>query len=85
MCCCISMLFISHHTPKEDLEKGLFFPITLHMLVLKLLELLLGASSLCDFEDVEPDSLAEGPTLSHSDNVSDLHIPAKKARAVVVN
>lgn len=55
------------------------------MLVLKLLELLLGASSLCDFEDVEPDSLAEGPTLSHSDNVSDLHIPAKKARAVVVN
>lgn len=57
----------------------------LRMLALKLLELLLGASGLRDFEDVEPDSLAEGPTLSHGDNVSNLHIPAKKATAEVVN
>lgn len=79
---CISVLFTSHHTRKEDFRKLLFFllffPIVLHTLALKLLELLLGASSLRDFEDVEPDSLAEGPALPHGDNVSNLHIPATK-------
>lgn len=47
------------------------------MLFLKLLELLLGTSSLRDFEDIEPDRLAEGTTLSHGDNVPDLDVPAK--------
>lgn len=47
------------------------------MLVLKLLELLLGTSSLCDFEDIEPDSLAEGTALSDGDDVPNLDIPAK--------
>lgn len=47
------------------------------MLFSKLLKLLLGTSSLCDFEDIEPDSLAEGTTLSHGDDVPNLDIPAK--------
>lgn len=52
------------------------------MLVLKLLELLLGASSLCDLEDVEADSLAEGTALSDGDDVPDLDIPAKTTPAL---
>ena len=42
---------------------------------LELLKLLLGASSLGDLEHIESDSLAQGPALSNSDNVSDLYIP----------
>lgn len=45
-------------------------------LLLKLLELLLGARGLGDLEDVEADGLAEGPALSHGDDVADLHVPA---------
>lgn len=47
---------------------------------LELLELLLGASSLGDLEDVEPHSLAEGTTLAHSDDVPDLDVPATTPR-----
>ena len=42
---------------------------------LELLKLLLGASSLGDLEHIESDSLAQGPALSNSDNVSNLYIP----------
>jgi len=44
---------------------------------LELLELLLGPGSLRDFEDVEADSLAEGTTLPHGDDVPDLDVPAR--------
>lgn len=42
---------------------------------LELLKLLLGASSLGDLEHIESNSLAQGPALSNSDNVSNLYIP----------
>ena len=43
----------------------------------ELLKLLVGAVSLGDLEHIEANSLAQGPTLSHSDNVTDLYIPGK--------
>lgn len=42
--------------------------------VSELLELLLGACSLGDLEHVEAHSLAQGPALTHSDNVANLDI-----------
>lgn len=57
--------------------KVLFVLHIFHTPFLKFLELLLGTSSFCDFEDIEPDSLAEGTTFSHSDNIANLDIPAK--------
>lgn len=44
---------------------------------LKLLELLLGSSSFCHFEHVEPHSFAEGSALSNSHNVSNCDISAE--------
>ena len=40
----------------------------------ELLKLLVGAVSLGDLEHIEANSLAQGPTLSHSDTVTDLYI-----------
>lgn len=40
----------------------------------ELLELLLGTCSLGDLEHVEAHSLAQGPALTHRDNVADLDI-----------
>ena len=45
-------------------------------LISELLELLLGASGLCDFGHVETHSLAQGLALAHCDNVTNLDIPA---------
>lgn len=42
--------------------------------VSELLELLLGAGSLGDLEHVEAHSLAQGPALTHGDNVANLDI-----------
>lgn len=44
---------------------------------LKLLELLLGSSSLCHFEDVEPHGLAQRSALSDGDNVSNCDVSAE--------
>ena len=43
--------------------------------VSELLELLLGAGSLGDLEDVEVHGLAQGPALAHRDDVADLDVP----------
>lgn len=45
---------------------------------LKLLELLLGSSSLCHFEDIKPHSLAEGSALPDSHDVSNCDVSAEK-------
>ena len=50
---------------------------------LELLELLLRASGLCDLEDVEPHSLAEGSALSDGNNVSDGDVSAEKRRELL--
>lgn len=52
---------------------------------LKLLELLLGSSSLCHFEDVEPDSLAERSALSNGHNVSNCDVSAENTVITDVN
>lgn len=49
---------------------------------LKLLELLLGSSSFCHFEDVEPHSFAEWSALSNSHNVSNCDISAEGKKGV---
>lgn len=46
------------------------FPVQGQITQLKLLELLLGSSSLCHFEDIKPHSLAEWSALSNSYDVS---------------
>ena len=43
-------------------------------LLSELLELLLGASSLSGLEKVEAQGLAQGPAVTHCDNVTDLDI-----------
>lgn len=49
--------------------------------VSELLELLLGAGSLGDLEDVEAHGLAQGPALAHRDDVTDLDVPVEGSRA----
>ena len=49
--------------------------------VSELLELLLGAGSLGDLEDVEAHGLAQGPALAHRDDVADLDVPVEGSRA----
>ena len=49
--------------------------------VSELLELLLGAGSLGDLEDVEAHGLAQGPALAHRDDVANLDIPVEGNRA----
>ena len=61
----------------------IFFGGVDRRLVSELLELLFGASSLCDFEHVEAHSLAQGPALTHCDNVADLDIPVEVGRGCV--
>ena len=43
--------------------------------VSELLELLLGAGSLGDLEEIEAHSLAQGPAFAHCDDVTDLDVP----------
>lgn len=49
--------------------------------VSELLELLLGAGSLGDLEDIEAHGLAQGPALTHRDDVTDLNVPVEGSRA----
>lgn len=49
--------------------------------VSELLELLLGAGSLGDLEDIEAHCLAQGPALTHCDDVTDLDVPVEGSRA----
>lgn len=62
-------------TVRQVSQKTAFLFIVRH---LKLLELLLGSSSLCHFEDVEPHGLAEGSALSNSHNVPNCDVSAEK-------
>lgn len=45
--------------------------------VSELLELLLGASGLGDLEHVEAHGLAQGPALTHRDNIANLDVPVE--------
>lgn len=61
----------------------IFFKGVDRCLVSEFLELLLGASSLCDFEHVETHCLAQGPALAHCDDVADLNISVEVGRGCV--
>lgn len=69
-------VFTVGYTQRAHFYKSFIRPADFRLPLLKLLELLLGARGLGDLEDVEADGLAEGPALSHSDDVADLHVPA---------